>query len=94
LTFSIAGGLGVKAIIKNNGTTDANNIPWQIHVEGGILGLINKTVNGTNDIPAGGTLTVGKIMLFGLGPITITANVADEEQTAKGTQLIIFSRVK
>jgi len=33
------------------------------------------------------------MMLFGLGRITITAKVADEEQTATGTQIIIFSMV-
>ena len=94
LTFSIAGGVGVKAVIKNNGTTDANDIPWQIHVEGGILKMINKTVNGTIDIPAGETVTVKTGMLFGFGAISITAKVADEEQTATGTQIIIFSMVK
>jgi len=94
LTFSIKGGLGVKAVIKNDGTTDANNIPWQIHVEGGMLGMINKTVNGTVDIPAGDTVTVKTGLLLGFGPFSIIAKVAGEEQTATGTQLIIFSIVK
>ena len=94
LTFSIAGGLGVKVVITNNGTSDANDVPWQIHVEGGILGLINKTWNGTIDIPAGESITVKTGMFFGFGAISITAKVADEEKTATGTQLIIFSMVK
>jgi len=94
LTFSIAGGLGVKAVITNNGISDANGVSWQIHVEGGILKMINKTMNGTIDIPAGDTVTVSTGMLFGFGTISITAKVADEEQTATGTQLIIFSMVK
>lgn len=94
LTFSITGGLGVKAVITNNGTTDANDIPWQIHVEGGILKMINKTVNGTIDIPAGKSVTVKTGMLLGFGAISITAKVADEEQKATGTQIIIFSMVK
>jgi hypothetical protein len=94
LTFSIAGGLGVKAIIKNNGTSDVTGVGWQIHVEGGILGMINKTVNGTIDIPAGETITVKTGLLFGFGAITIVAKVADEEQTETGTQIIIFSMVK
>jgi hypothetical protein len=94
LTFSIAGGLGVNLKVTNNGTTAANDIPWQIHVEGGILGMINKTVNGTIDIPAGDTVTVSTGMLFGFGAISITAKVADEEKTAIGTQIIIFSMVK
>jgi len=94
LTFSITGGLGVNLKITNNGTANASGVPWQIHVKGGILGLINKTVNGTIDIPAGGTKTVGTGMLFGLGALSITAKVADEEKTATGTQIIIFSKVK
>ena len=94
LTFSIAGGIGVKAVITNDGTFDANDIPWQIQVEGGILGIINKTVNGTIDIPAGDTVTVKTGILLGFGAISIIANVAGEEQTATGTQILIFSMVK
>jgi hypothetical protein len=33
-------------------------------------------------------------MLFGLGALSITAKVAYEEKTTKGTQLIIFSMVQ
>jgi hypothetical protein len=94
LTFSIAGGLGVTLKITNNGLVNATDVPWQIHVEGGILGKINKTANGTVDIPAGKSVTVKTGMLLGFGAISITAKVADEEQTATGTQLIIFSMVK
>jgi hypothetical protein len=57
-------------------------------------GKINKTVNGTVDIPAGKSVTVKTGILLGFGAISITAKVADEEQTATGTQLIIFSMVK
>jgi subtilisin family serine protease len=94
LEIKIKGGLGVNAVITNNGTTDVTNIPWQIHVEGGILKMINKTVNGTIDIPAGKSVTVKTGMLLGFGAISIIAKVADEEQTATGTQIIIFSIVK
>jgi hypothetical protein len=94
LEIDINGGIGVKAIITNNGGSDATDISWQIHVEGGMLGMINKTVNGTIDITAGGSKTVGTGMLLGFGAISIVARVADEEQTATGTQLIIFSMIK
>ncbi|HWR64254.1 MAG TPA: PKD domain-containing protein [Candidatus Thermoplasmatota archaeon] len=94
LTFDITGGLGVKAEITNNGTSNANDVPWQIHVEGGILGMINKTVNGTIDIPAGDTVTVKTGILLGFGAISIIAEVANEGQTAEGTHLIIFTMVK
>jgi outer membrane protein assembly factor BamB len=90
-TIDITGGFGITAVITNNGTSDANDIPWQIHVEGGILGRINITVNGTIDnIPAGGTISVGKLMLFGFGPITITVKVADEEKTVSGFLFLFF----
>jgi len=94
LTFDITGGLGVNIKITNNGTVKATVVDWQIHVEGGILGKINKTINDTVDIPAGQSRTVGTGLFFGLGPITITAKVADEEKTAEGTYLFIFSMVK
>ncbi|MCX6672102.1 MAG: FG-GAP repeat protein, partial [Euryarchaeota archaeon] len=94
LTYSITGGLGVNLKITNTGTINVSGVPWLIHVEGGILGRINKTVNGTIDIPVGESKTVGTGMLFGFGAISITAKVADEEQTATGTQIIIFSMVK
>ena len=94
LTITITGGLGVNLKIINNGTVKSTVVNWQIHVEGGILGKINMTINDTVDIPAGQSRTVGTGMFFGLGPITISAKVADEEKTATGTQFIIFSMVK
>jgi hypothetical protein len=94
LNIDIKGGLGVKAIITNNGLSDLTNVTWQIHVEGGILGRINVTVNGTMGVPAGGSFTISTGLIFGFGLMTITVTVAGEEQTATGTQIIIFSMVK
>jgi len=94
LEIDITGGIGVNAIITNNDTVNASGVEWQIHVEGGILGLINKTINGTIDVAAGKSKTVGTGLFFGLGPIAITANVADEEKTAEGIYLFIFSIMK
>jgi len=90
----IKGGLGINVVIANTGTASASGVDWQIHVEGGLLGKINKIINGTINIPAGESRTVGTGMFFGFGPLTITAKVADEEKTAEGTQIIIFSMVK
>jgi PKD repeat protein len=87
-------GLGITVIFGNNGSNDALIESWEITVQGGFLGRINKKMNGTIDIPAGGFKTIGTGMLFGFGAITITAKVADVEQTATGTQIIIFSMVK
>ncbi len=90
----IKGGLGVKAVIRNNGTTNATDVPWQIHVEGGMLKMINKTVNGTIDIPAGDSVTVTTGLLLGFGAISIMVKVVDEEETETGFQFIIFSMVR
>jgi parallel beta-helix repeat protein len=90
LTIDITGGLGINVLITNNGQTDAHNISWWIHVEGGILGLINTTMNGTIDITAGETIPLVSLQLFGLGPITITIKIADIEMTASGFILLFF----
>jgi hypothetical protein len=51
-------------------------------------------MNGTIDIPAGQSRSFSTGIFFGLGPITITAKAAEEEQTSTGMQLVIFSIVK
>ncbi len=94
ITVNIQGGLGIKTTIKNNGIANLTNVSYEVHVKGGILGLINKTISGWVNISIGETIPLEKIMVFGFGPITISVKVADEEQTATGTQLIIFSMVK
>jgi hypothetical protein len=93
ITFSITSGLGVNVIITNYATKDAIDVPWLIHVEGGILGLIKKTAEGTIDVPAGESTTVRTGLLLGLGPIAITVRVGPDEKTATGTQFIVFSMV-
>jgi hypothetical protein len=94
LTFNITGGIGVKVTISNGGTTDAVDIPWAINVEGGILKMINKTINGTIDVPAGESVTVKSGMFLGIGAIDIAAWVADVVQVTTGKQLLIFTTVK
>ncbi len=87
-------GLGVNAIITNYGIKNVNGVNWQIQVKGGLLGLINKTVNGTIDIAAGESKNVKTDPFIGLGPITITVKAADNSKTREGIYLFIFSIVK
>jgi len=93
VTF-VAQGTGVSAIIKNTGTLTATNVTWKLQVNGGILGLINKVLNGIIDIPAGNSTTVGTGVFLGFGPITIKVTVAGETKTAQGVYLFIISRVR
>jgi hypothetical protein len=94
INFSITGGFGVYVMITNTGGEDATDVPWLIHVEGGIAGLISKTAEGIIDVaPAGESISVKTGVFLGLGPIVITARVGAIEKTASGTQFIIFSMV-
>jgi len=93
--FSITGGIGVSVIITNTGAEDARDVPWLIHVEGGILGLINKVAEGTIDvIPVGQSTRVKTGIFLGFGPIMITVSVGALEKIGDGKQIIIFSMVK
>jgi PKD repeat protein len=94
ISILIKSGLGVTVIFSNNGSSDVLEVPWEIHVQGGLLGRIDKTVNGSIDIPAGESVTKRTGLLFGLGALTISVKIADVEETATGTQLFIFSLVK
>jgi subtilisin family serine protease len=94
IEVNITGGLGIQAVITNQGTSNLTDVNWQIHVEGGILGLINKTVNGTVNLNAGESKTVSTEKIFGLGSIVISVRADIVEKTVKGKQLLIFSIVK
>ena len=83
-------GIGADTIITNSGTADATDVIWQIHVEGGLLGLINTTVDGTIDTPMGESRTASSDLFLGLGPFTVTAKADDTEETASGIILLFY----
>jgi subtilisin family serine protease len=94
IKVNIKGGVGVEAVITNEGASDVTGVAWQIHIEGGILRSINKTVSGTVDIKAGASQTVSTGMLFGLGGIIISVKADIVGKAVRGTQLLIYSTVK
>ena len=70
---NIKGPIGVNAEVKNIGEIDAINLEYTMTVTGGILGMINKTVNGNKTILAmGETVPINSGFILGLGPISIT----------------------
>jgi len=95
IAFKICtGGLGCSVEIANVGTGDATAIEWNMHVGGGMKGLINKTTNGTIDIAARESAKVKSGLFFGLGKILMTATIAGGIYEKVGKHLLIFSMVK
>jgi hypothetical protein len=82
--------IGVDAVITNNGIADASGVAWQIHEEGGLLGFIDTTVDGTIDIPIGESRKVSTDLFLGLGPFTVTARADDAEKTGAGLILLFY----
>lgn len=97
---AITGSKGVSAVIQNNGTTNANNITWEIYITGGIFKLIYKSYGGLlPTIGAGEEQTISSELFLGLGKIEITVSVScDEvpipiEKKVSGTIFLIWIKV-
>jgi hypothetical protein len=87
----VKGGLGkVQAIVDNTGDINASDIDWTIIVQGGILGFINVTTEGTIDtLDVGGTEAVQTDkFILGLGKANVTIE-ATYATTWEGTALVI-----
>jgi hypothetical protein len=70
----IFGGLfKVSSIIKNNGGVDANNVEWEISLDGGAF--IGKKTQGAVSIPAYGEATITSKLIIGFGPTIVTVSV-------------------
>jgi hypothetical protein len=89
-----SGGLGCSVEIANVGTGDAMDIEWNMHVQGGVKGLINVMKNGILDIAAGKVATAKSGLFFGLGKIFISATVAGVTIEKEGKHFFIFSMMK
>ena len=90
---SISGGLGVSVDISNTGTGDAEDIAYTLSATGGLLGMINKEVEGTVSISSGSTETISLPMIIGLGSVTIDVQVGSISESVTGTQLLIFTKI-
>jgi hypothetical protein len=88
----------VTAVIKNTGGTDATNVAWTIHLEGGAW--IGKDSNGTiPSIPALGgqaEITSNFIMGFGKTKVTVTATIPESSDivTRNGNVLLFYIIVR
>lgn len=82
--IEISGGLGVNAVITNDGYGDAINVPYEINVKGGLFGFVNKTKAGLVNTPTGDSQDVSTGMFLGFGKISISVKVGVKEKTTTG----------
>jgi len=93
ITIKVNSGLGVNVVFTNKGSMNVTNVYWQLQAKGGKYGHINSTSYGLLDLEAGEAAPRGTSMLLGLGPFKVTVQVADQEATYTGIQIIIFSLI-
>jgi len=94
--LEVTGGLGVTVDINNVGDEDINEIEWSIMATGGILGLINRSLDGTIVLLEPGKSERKVMTFFGLGSIKImvTAEPANAAKVTKSIDaLMIFGIV-
>ena len=91
---SVSAGLGVKAYLKNLGSSEATDVNVSIKITGGILHLINVSYMETISIPAGEEATVSCKPFLGLGSIDIAVTVNGVISNYEGKQLIILTQLQ
>ncbi len=90
---SVTGGLGLKALVKNLGSSEATDVPVSMTITGGLFKHVNVSYSEIITIPAGGDVTVSVKPFLGLGPLDITISVNGITTDYTGTQLFILTMV-
>jgi len=72
LKVNMRGGLfKIKATITNEGVCEADDINWDITLDGGFILLGRTSTDIISEIPAGGEVTIESDTIFGLGEVTV-----------------------
>lgn len=90
LQITMTGGFGIKIQIKNLGSTNLTNEPWNLSLQGGII-LFGKQRTGDLTINAAEEITLNALV-FGIGKPTMTFTIASTQKTVEGTVFLFFVR--
>ena len=89
----IKGGIGIRTVIKNNGTADATNVSWFIGFKGGLV-IPNEKADIIPTLKAGEEKTINFIVIgFGKSEIGVWVDCNEEssdEKHAIGVVILIF----
>lgn len=89
ISITIKGGLGVTAVITNEGSSDLSNIDWTIDLDGDKI-FVGKTKSGTiASLPAGESKKV-KDFVIGFGSTGIAVTAGSASASASGNVLLFF----
>jgi glucose/arabinose dehydrogenase len=84
----------IKIEIKNNGENNIENLNWNISVEGGRIGLINKINSGViENLSPGETTEIESKRLFGIGEITARVEINNYIKTYKGSVFLFYVNI-
>ena len=89
LSITVQGGIGVSAVIKNEGDIDFTALPWSITLSGGVHLKTPEASGNIQQLPGGSSATK-KLSVLGLGRVTITVTVDTIEVTKKGFVMVFF----
>ena len=85
---SISGGIGVSAVIKNDGNATATNFDWSITTDGTVF--IGKEKTGIATLEPGESTTIKTGLMLGFGAITVTVKADTATKSQDFKLLLIF----
>jgi hypothetical protein len=85
---SISSGIGVSAVIKNDGDATATNFDWSITTDGTVF--VGKEKSGTATLEPGESTTIKTGLMLGFGAITVTVKADTATKSQDFKLLLIF----
>jgi len=92
LSLEITGGIGVTITVQNIGDIDATDVEVSTLITGGLLRLVNLSLNNENPVQQPDEIFTQQALAFGVGSITIqaSASAANAGKETKETQAFLI----